>query len=126
MAGPELIQDLGFLTQLKKAKMKLCLHGDVHEVRTELYGFRQPGLDVEIIGTGSFGAAAEERPESTPRLYNILEVTVDPKTKQHISIRVHTREQKKAEATWDGYHAWPNPTGRGRLPYFDITLSTNT
>jgi small GTP-binding protein len=121
VAGPELMQDLGFLTQLQKAGMKLCLHGDVHESRTELFGYRRPGIEVEILGAGSFGSAAEGRPESTPRLYNMLEVTIDPKTMKHTSIRVHTREQKKENESWQGCHAWTNPKG-GRLPFFDIQL----
>lgn len=78
---------------------------------------------MEILGAGSFGSAAEGRPESTPRLYNMLEVSVDPKTKRHTSIRVHTREQRKAEEAWQGYHAWENPDGRGRVPFFDIELT---
>ena len=123
VAGPELMQDLGFLTQLQKAGMQLCLHGDVHEPRTEVFGYRQPGIEVEILGAGSFGSAAEGRPESTPRLYNMLEVSIDPKTKQHQSIRVHTRQQKKDEVVWQGYHEWKNPEGPGHLPYFDIDLT---
>ena len=122
VAGPELMQDLGFLTHLQKAGMQLCLHGDVHEPRTEVYGHRQPGREVEVVGAGSFGSPADGRPETTPRLYNLLEVTVHPRTKRHLSVRVHTREQKKAEEAWQGYHAWPNPDG-GRLPYYDIELT---
>jgi small GTP-binding protein len=119
VAGPELMPDLGFLTQLQKAGMQLCLHGDVHEARTELYGHRRPGTEAEILGAGSFGSLAEGRPESTPKLYNMLEVVIDPATKKHKSIRVHTRQQKKENEAWQGYHEWPNPGG-GRLPYFDI------
>lgn len=122
VAGPELMPDLGFLTQLQKAGMQLCLHGDVHEVRTEVYGHRRPGKEVKILGAGSFGSLAEGRPESTPKMYNLLEVSIDPKTKQHLSIRVHSREQKKENESWQGYHAWPNSNG-GRLPYFDIDLT---
>ncbi len=122
VAGPELMQDLGFLTQLQKAGMRLCLHGDVHESRTEVFGYRRPGIDVEILGAGSFGSAAEGRPESTPKLYNMLEVVIDPGTRKHKSIRVHTRQQKKENESWQGCHEWPNPKG-GRLPYFDIEFS---
>ncbi|MHC4166658.1 MAG: hypothetical protein ACYSWQ_06860 [Planctomycetota bacterium] len=123
VAGPELIQNLGFLTQLQKAGMRLCLHGDVHEARTGLFVYRQPGIDVEILGAGSFGSAAEGRPESTRRLYNMLVVSVEQKTRQHLSIRVHTRRQKRAEEIWQGYHEWKNPDGGGRVPYYDIDLS---
>ena len=124
VAGPELMPDLGFLTQLQKAGMRLCLHGDVHEPRTELYGHRRPGREVEILGAGSFGSLAEGRPETTPKLYNMLEVVIDPSTKRHKSIRVHTRQQKKENEAWKGYHEWPNSNGDGgRFPYFDIDLT---
>ena len=118
VAGPELMQDLGFLSQLQKAGMQLCLHGDVHEAISGLFGYRQPGIDVEILGAGSFGSAAEGRPESTPRLYNLLEIQPD-----HSSVRVHTRRRPKSDGPWDGYHEWPNPKSPGRLSYFDIDLS---
>lgn len=121
VVGPESMQDLGFMTQLQRAGMQLCLHGDVHEARTELFGYRKPGIDVEIVGAGSFGSKAEGRPESKPRLYNMLEVTIDPQTKEHQSIRVHTRRQETGSEAWQGYHEWPNPKG-GRLPFFDIDL----
>ena len=121
VAGPELMPDLGFLTQLQKAEMRLCLHGDVHELRTELFGHRKPGIEVEILGAGSFGSTAEGRPESTPKLYNMLEVVIDPGTRKHKSIRVHTRQQKKENEAWQGCHEWPNPKG-GRISYFDIVI----
>lgn len=122
VAGPELVQDLGFMTQLRKAGMRLCLHGDVHELRTELFGYRQSGIEVEILGAGSFGSGAEGRPESTPRLYNLLEVFGDSKTKQHKVIRVHTRQQRKENEAWQGYHEWPHHHHLGRYPFFDIDL----
>ena len=67
---------------------------------------------------------AEGRPETTPKLYNMLEVVIDPSTKRHKSIRVHTRQQKKENEAWKGYHEWPNSNGDGgRFPYFDIDLT---
>ena len=122
VAGPELMRNLEFLTQLQRAGVRLCLHGDVHEPRAELFRPRQPGIAVEILGAGSFGSPPAGRPESTPRLYNLLEVFVDPQTKQHQSIRVHTREQRKGGQAWQGYYAWPMANGTGQLPYYDINL----
>ena len=52
----------------------------------------------------------------------MLEVSVDPRTKRHTSIRVHNRQQKKENESWQGFHEWPNPKG-GRLPFFDIELT---
>jgi hypothetical protein len=118
VAGPELMQNPAFMSQLQRAEMQLCLHGDVHEERTELFGYRRPGIDIEILGAGSFGSPAEGRPESTPRYYNLLEIAKDLK-----SLRVHTREQRTAEGAWQGWHEWPAPDGgNGRVPFFDIAL----
>ena len=62
------------------------------------------------------GAAAADRPESTPRLYNLLEIARD-----FLSIRVHTRCQPKRDGTWGGWYDWPDPEGgKGHLPYYDI------
>lgn len=123
VAGTESMQDLDFMTQLQRAGMKVCLHGDVHESRNELFGYRKPGIEVEILGAGSFGSEAEGRPESTPRLYNLLEVVVDPEAKKHTSIRVHTRERTRTGAAWQGYYTWESPKGGGRVAFFDIDLT---
>lgn len=122
VAGPELMKDLGFLSQLQVANMRICLHGDVHETRTELFGYRQPGINIEILGAGSFGSAAEERPESTPKLYNLLEVYVNSTTGKHEKIRVHSRQQKKDSEAWQGYYEWTKKDSTGRFSYFDIDL----
>ena len=122
VCGPELMKDLGFMTQLQKAGMQVCLHGDVHEPRVGLFGYRLPGIKVEVVGAGSFGSAAEGRPESTPRLYNLLEVKIDPQTGRHKSIRVHTRQQEKENESWTGFYQWPRRRGAGRQAHFDIKL----
>jgi hypothetical protein len=99
--------------------MRICLHGDVHEMRTDLIGYQRPGTPVDVVGAGSFGSIAEGRPESTPRLYNLLEVARDLK-----SVRVHTRSQAQPDGAWQGWHEWPDPKNEdGRLPYFDIDLT---
>ncbi len=117
-SGPEMIRDEHYLSNLKKADMRICLHGDVHEMRSDLIGYRRPGQKVDVVGAGSFGSIAEGRPESTPRLYNILEVARNLKT-----IRVHTRSQPQPEGAWQGWHEWSDPKNEdGRLSFFDIDL----
>jgi hypothetical protein len=49
--------------------------------------------------SGCFGARAADRPESTPRLYNVLAIARDLK-----SIRVHTRYQPTSTSSWEGWH----------------------
>jgi hypothetical protein len=118
VAGPEMMQSIDFLGNLQKAGVKLCLHGDVHEMRCELIGYKT-GNEMQVVGAGSFGSPAKGRPEATPRLYNVLEISPD-----FASVRVHTRERRKAEGAWRGWYEWPDPKGgSGRVPYFDITLA---
>jgi hypothetical protein len=115
--GPEQMKDTEFLGNLYKNGVRLALHGDVHEMQRELVGYRHK-KDIHIAGSGSFGARAEDRPEATPRLYNVLEIARDLK-----SLRVHTRCQPKADGPWDGWHEWPNPDGdKGRVPFYEINL----
>lgn len=121
--GPEQMQDVDFISQLKGADVKFCLHGDVHESRVELLGYNAPGCNLQVVGAGSFGSTAEGRPESAPKLYNLLEIEVNSRTKKHESVRVHTRQQKKDKRAWEGYYEWPNQFGTGRLPYFDFDLT---
>ncbi|NQT38051.1 MAG: hypothetical protein HQ581_11210 [Planctomycetes bacterium] len=74
---------------------------------------------MDVVGAGSFASPAEGRPESTARLFNLLEIQPD-----HSSVRVHTRKRAKPEGPWEGYYEWPNPDGsEGRVPYYDIDLT---
>ncbi len=117
LEGTEAMQDDSFVTNLQKANVKVCLHGDVHELRRKWIGYWHE-RNVHIVGAGSFGSLAEGRPESTPRLYNLMEIQHDLR-----SIRVHTRQQKKPDGAWEGYYEWDDPDGgKGRMPYYDIDL----
>jgi hypothetical protein len=74
---------------------------------------------VHIVGSGSFGARAADRGESVPRLYNVLEIARD-----FSSVRIHTREQRKPDGNWQGWHEWDDPKGgKGKIPCYDIDLS---
>ena len=110
------VQGSEFLATLQQAGVRLCLHGDVHENNRELFGWHSDAI--HIAGAGSFGAAAEGRPESIPRLYNLLEVRRDLS-----SVRIHTRRQMTADGAWGGWNEWPRPDrGPGGLPYYDIAV----
>lgn len=116
VAGPEQMKNVDFIGNLQKNGVRIALHGDVHEMRRDLIGYIHQKR-IHIVGSGSFGAPGEDRPESTPRLYNALEIRRDL-----TSARVHTRCQPKVDGAWDGYYEWPDPNGKGRLPYYDIDL----
>ena len=68
-------EDLVYLERLADEGFALVLHGDVHEVRA---GVENPfSRDIYIAGAGSLHSGAGGRPESTPCLYNVLEVQRD-------------------------------------------------
>lgn len=115
VAGPEQMKDTDFIGHLQNRGVRLGLHGDVHHLRRDLVGYWHP-KKLHIAGSGSFGAPAEGRPESTPRLYNLIEIAPDLK-----SATIHTREQRKPDGTWQGWHEWDDPDGgRGKVPYYRI------
>ncbi len=60
-----------------------------------------------------FHATAGDRPESTPRLYNLIEAPRDFKR-----IRVHVRAQDKAGGAFDQYAKWDK--GGAKIGYYDI------
>jgi len=73
---------------------------------------------LHIIGSGSFGARATDRPEATPCLYYVLEIARDLK-----SMKVHTPRQRTATSAWDGWREWPDPNNPNvRLPYNEEEL----
>lgn len=115
VSGPELMNAGEALGNLQKNHVRIALHGDVHEMRRDLIGY-EPEKSLHVVGSGSFGAVGADRPESTPRLYNVLEIARDLK-----SARVHTRCQPKPDGPWDGWYEWPDlDGGKGRVPYYDI------
>ncbi|WP_441293099.1 metallophosphoesterase [Sorangium sp. KYC3313] len=116
VTGPEQMKNTDFLGNLQKNNVKIALHGDVHEMRRELVAHWHARA-LHVVSSGSFGAPAEDRPESAPRLYNLIEIDRGLK-----SVRVHTRMQPKADAPWKGWNEWPRTDGGGgAVPYFDIS-----
>jgi GTPase SAR1 family protein/predicted phosphodiesterase len=117
VTGNEKISDDAFLEQLRQERVKLCLHGHVHEDRADVIGYLHPRRAVHIAGAGSFGAPVNARPESTPRLYNLLEVWRD-----HSKIRVRTRCLRRDGGAWEGWAVWPGAQADERRTYYDIQL----
>ena len=116
ISGEKPMKDLSFLDRLQRCGVSLVLHGDAHEVRSGLLGHHSAHGQLEVIGAGSLGARALDRPEATARAYNLLEIRRDLS-----SIRVHTREQPTIGSAWGGIFRWPaSASGDARYPYFDI------
>jgi predicted MPP superfamily phosphohydrolase len=118
VTGNEKIEDEGFLDRLKKIDFKLCLHGHVHEERADLFEPFRTTRKLHIVGTGSLDAPSKERPESIPRLYNLLEIEPD-----HSRIHVHTRCKQKNTGAWTGWAVWPvEDEPHNKRTYYDILL----
>jgi small GTP-binding protein len=117
VTGNEKITDDAFMQQLRQTNVRLVLHGHVHEDRTDVVGYLHP-RQVRVAGAGSFGAPTHDRPESTPRLYNLLEIARD-----HSSIKVHTRCLRKKGGAWEGWPMWPGPKPTEKRTFYTISLT---
>lgn len=114
VTGNEKIVNDAFIDRLWRAGARLSLHGHVHEERADVVKYTHPKR-VHVIGGGSFGAPSKDRPESVPRLYNIIEVERDLSL-----VRVHTRSLRKEGGAWEGWAVWPGSSPNERLTYYEI------
>ncbi|UQA55667.1 metallophosphoesterase [Polyangium aurulentum] len=119
VTGNEKMADDAFVENLRKADVRLCLHGHVHEDRADLLGYLHPTRGVHVAGAGSFGAPARERPESIPRLYNVIEIERDLSR-----IQVHTRCLKKQTGAWEGWAVWPGARRGEKRSYYEVALGS--
>lgn len=115
VTGNEKIVDDAFMEQLTASGFRLVLHGHVHEERDDQLRYHYK--KTYVAGAGSFGAPANDRPESTPRLYNLLEYDQDKKT-----VRVHTRSRRKETGAWDGWYRWHTSDPTYACSYYDLKL----
>ena len=115
-SGKGKIEDDAFTEQLQKADVRFCLHGHIHENRADVIGYTHPTRKLHVIGAGSFGADAKDRPESTGRLYNLIEIAAD-----RSQVRVRTRQMSKADGAWGPNAVWPDGAD-GCRAWYDIPL----
>jgi len=95
-AGDRKIADTEATKKLADAGFCIVLHGDVHHDRDDALHYLDDARRIHVIGSGSFGASAKDRPESTPRSYSLLRVRRDLKT-----VDVERRYQRTAEAPYE-------------------------
>jgi predicted MPP superfamily phosphohydrolase len=116
--GPWAMPILDFLSNLQTAGVKLCFHGDVHEMRRQWIDYWDKDRNLHVVGAGTFGAKRDEITEGAARSYNLLEITSELK-----HARVYVREQPKPDGAWRGWNHFPDPDGgRGEVPFFDVDL----
>lgn len=116
ITGNEKIASDAFVERLAQAGVKLCLHGHVHQSRTGSLLHHQG--KVHAIGAGTFGAMGEERPESTPRLYHLLELSDD-----RGGLRVYSRGAPRQGGAWRPWAEWPDREDPAHpKPYYDLDL----
>ena len=118
ITGNEKIQHDAFVGRLLQADVRVCLHGHVHEDRADLVNYLHPERRLHVMGAGSFGAPTHERPESVPRLFNLLEVQPDLQR-----LRVHTRCLRKQGGVWEGWAVWPSEKPGERRTYYEVSLT---
>jgi 3',5'-cyclic AMP phosphodiesterase CpdA len=112
------IRDKRFLELLRSNEVRICLHGDVHEIRREATpSWSDDGI--YVIGAGAFGAKDSDRPPSTPLFYNLLRLQGD-----HSELRVDVRGRDQPGGAWTDWAKWPiageNP--EARFSYYTIKL----
>ncbi|WP_309896407.1 metallophosphoesterase [Archangium sp.] len=118
ITGNEKIHGDAFMKRLLQADVRVCLHGHVHEDRADLVNHLHAERRIHVMGAGSFGAPTHDRPESVPRLFNLLEVQRDLR-----SLRVHTRCMRKQGGAWEGWAVWPGEKPSERRTYYDVSLN---
>ncbi|MFY0523087.1 metallophosphoesterase [Archangium gephyra] len=118
ITGNEKIQGDAFMKRLLQADVRVCLHGHVHEDRADLVNHLHSERRIHVMGAGSFGAPTSDRPESVPRLFNLLEVQRDLQR-----LRVHTRCLRKQGGAWEGWAVWPGEKPNERRTCYDVPLA---
>ncbi|NTX33487.1 metallophosphoesterase [Myxococcus sp. CA033] len=117
--GNEKIQSDAFMQRLQRADVRVCLHGHVHEDRADLFNYdMNPTRRIHVVGAGSFGAPTKDRPESVPRLYNLIEVKRDLS-----GIRVHTRSLRKQGGAWGPHAVWKGPEKNVMRAFYDVPMT---
>lgn len=115
--GPYQMENTDFLNHLRQNDVRVGLHGDVHTaVRTKIesHGRRLP---LHIVGAGAFGANVEDRPETVPRLFNLLELRRDL-----TGLKVCTSSQETPRDTWEPHPFWVRGDGKKAQASYDIRL----
>jgi GTPase SAR1 family protein len=116
--GDRKVADTDAISRLGAAGYRVLLHGDAHRHRDNLLNHLDPGKQIHVVGAGTFGAGGNDRPESTPRQYSLLEVARDL-----TSIEVTRRCQPTPEAAYEAYAIYPTGEANQRTAKYRITVA---
>lgn len=117
ITGNEKMVDEGFVEQFRKNDIRAVFHGHVHEERVAIDGHLSPFRQLQIVGAGSFGAPGAHRPESVPRLYNLITVS-----RELQRMRVDTRCLRKPTGAWEAFAVWPGERPGEKRAYYEVDL----
>ena len=117
LTGNDKIKDDAFVELLQKDRFKIYMHGHVHEPKKELLFHYDPER-IHIIGSGSFGAPAYDRPESVPLVYNLAKLERDCG-----KVRVYTRSKNRVGGAWGPHSIWSTGSSTSNESYYDIDLA---
>jgi WD40 repeat protein len=122
MLHVEGMKNVNVVGHLTKAGVKLVLHGDVHQANVAANPFQWSGL--AVFGVGAFGARSTDRPESTPRMYQVIELMPGDGLGGFSWARLHIRARPKADGPWESADIWKNPNGEGKVGNVDVDLKS--
>lgn len=118
VTGNDKIQDAAFLEQFRRNDIRAVFHGHVHEERTAIEGHLSPFRHLHVVGAGSFGAPGSHRPESVPRLYNLITISRDLQR-----MRIDTRCLRKSTGAWEAFTFYPGEKpGDPKRAYYEVEL----
>ena len=114
VSGPEMMKNVDFLERLAVCGFQTVLHGHIHKAKQDYYHF-DPKRQMHIIGSGTFGARAEEMASGIPLQYNLLLCDLERN-----EITVHTRKKENPEGSWSADSRWGDKNNP--VPYYTIKL----
>jgi len=117
VTGNEKMHDSAFLEQFRRNDIRAVFHGHVHEERVAIEGYLAPFRHLHVVGAGSFGAPGSHRPESVPRLYNLVTISRDLRR-----MRVNTRCLRSPTGAWEAFTVWPGEKPGEKRSYYDVEL----
>jgi predicted phosphodiesterase len=99
ITGPEMMKNVDFLEQLADHGFQICMHGHIHEAKSDFFKHGHRGM--AIVGAGTFGAPKHEQVTSIPLQYNLLDLDSN-----NNNIIVNTRKKEKSDGAWSADSRW--------------------